>query len=188
MTDSQTWTAFAILAMYETWLMMKLWRVKMPRLCNLSSRMFVLSKLFRGFVRVVSCICQSYYMYSSGVSICPENVILVVQVFYFLSGPSLINVYPCHSLTHWLMFWSLDWHDPGVWRCLLKKVVTVDDFDAEIRVDDIWDLEAEFGHKAKFLFGLCAQGLVKILKFGWSVEVDAWLRFWRWSLIRTVVT
>ena len=46
------------------------------------------------------------------------------------------------------------------------EVVTVDDVDAEERVDNslvqIWKLK--FGHKSNFLFQLWTQGLVKILK------------------------
>ena len=50
----------------------------------------------------------------------------------------------------------------------LVEVVTVADVDAEIYFDnslvEIWMLK--FGHKAEFLSRLCAQCLVKILKFG----------------------
>ena len=33
----------------------------------------------------------------------------------FLSDPSPIVGYPCHSLTHFVTFSRLDWCDPGVW-------------------------------------------------------------------------
>ena len=50
----------------------------------------------------------------------------------------------------------------------LVEVVSVDDVDDEKRFDasfmQIWKLK--FGHKAEFLFGFCAEGLVKILKLG----------------------
>ena len=61
-SDSQTWTAIAILAMLETWLMTKLWRVKMPRSRNLSSLMF---NQIVCFVKVVPRICKSCFMYLS---------------------------------------------------------------------------------------------------------------------------
>ena len=46
----------------------------------------------------------------------------------YLSDPSPIIGYACHSLTDWLthslthslLFRKLDWCDPGVWRCQLK--------------------------------------------------------------------
>ena len=38
----------------------------------------------------------------------------------FLSDPSPIIGYACHSLTDWLLFSKLDACDPGVWRCQLK--------------------------------------------------------------------
>ena len=50
-------------------------------------------------------------------------------LIHFLSDPSPIIGYSCHSLqlthlthwlTHWLPFSKLNWCDPGVWRCLLK--------------------------------------------------------------------
>ena len=48
----------------------------------------------------------------------------------------------------------------------LVEVVTIADVDDENRVGNsllqIWKLR--FGHRAKLLFRLCAQGLVKILK------------------------
>ena len=43
---------------------------------------------------------------------------------YFLSDPSPIIGYACHSLpdslTDWLLFSKLDWCDPGMWRWQLK--------------------------------------------------------------------
>ena len=75
----------------------------------------------------------------------------------------------------------------------LVEVVTVADVDDENRVGNsflqIWNMR--FGHKAKLLFRLWAQGLVKILSlsiveivmFGWDFEIkrdsenEIWSRF-----------
>ena len=62
-----------------------------------------------------------------------------------------------------------------------KLVEAVTHVDDEKRVDNslvqIWRLK--FGHKANFLFGLWAQGLVKILKlkFRRDFEAEVWLVF-----------
>ena len=42
------------------------------------------------------------------------------MISFYLSDPSPIIGYACHSLTDWLLFSKLDWCDPGVWICLLK--------------------------------------------------------------------
>ena len=61
----------------------------------------------------------------------------------------------------------------------LIEVVAVADVDDEDRVGNsllqIWKLR--FGHKAKLLFKLWAQGLVKISKLKFSQDIDVWLRF-----------
>ena len=49
--------------------------------------------------------------------------------------------------------------------------------DAEICVDVSLVEISKFGHKAEFFFRLCAQGLVKILKFVCFCDVLAWSRF-----------
>ena len=91
-------------------------------------------------------------------------------------------------VTHSLMLCRLDWCDLACENAdsKLVEVVTVADVDAEIYFDnslvEIWMLK--FGHKAEFLSRLCAQSLVKILKFGWYLEVDAWSWFWIWNLIK----
>ena len=57
----------------------------------------------------------------------------------------------------------------------LVEVVTVADVDAEDHVGNslfqIWELA--FGPKAKFLFRLCAQGLVNILKLKFRQDFEA---------------
>ena len=64
-----------------------------------------------------------------------------------------------------LLLRRLDWCDFGFWRCQLKRldVVSHADVDAEECADE---------------------SLVDILKlkFGWDINVDFWLRFWRWIL------
>ena len=68
----------------------------------------------------------------------------------FVIGPESDIGNACHSLTHWL-------------TNLLTAVATVADVDAEDHVGNsllIWELM--FGHTAKLLFRLLAQGLVKI--------------------------
>ena len=63
----------------------------------------------------------------------------------------------------------------------LVDVVTVADVDAEKRVDGslVQILKLKFGHKAKILFRLWAQGLVKILKlkFNRDFEAEVWSVF-----------
>ena len=120
----------------------------------------------------------------------------------FLSDPSPIIGYACHSLTHWLthslLFSKLDWCNPGLWRSLLKllEVVTGADVSDEDRVGNsllqIWKLR--FGHKAKLLFRPWAQHLIKILKlkfrqdlkleFGQYFDPDVWLRLRRWIWVK----
>ena len=57
----------------------------------------------------------------------------------------------------------------------LVEVVTVADVDTEDHVGNsllqIWELT--FGPKAKLLFRLCAQGLVKILKLKFRQDLEA---------------
>ena len=86
----------------------------------------------------------------------------------FLSDPSPIIVYPCHSLTDWLTNCCLVNFTDVTLACedansKLVDVVTVADED---RVGNnllqIWKLR--FGQKANLLLRLWAQGLVKILK------------------------
>ena len=94
-----------------------------------------------------------------------------MRAIRLLSDPSPIIVYSCHSLSHWLTH--------SLTHCRLVNlidvtmvcedakvvtVVTVADVDGENYVGNsllqIWELT--FGPKAKFLFRLWAQGLVKI--------------------------
>ena len=91
----------------------------------------------------------------------------------FLSDPSPIIGYACHSLTNWLTDCCLVNLIDVTLACedansKLVEVVTVADVDAEKCVDDIlvpnWKLK--FGHKVKFWFRLWAHGLVKILGSG----------------------
>ena len=61
----------------------------------------------------------------------------------------------------------------------LVDVVTVADIDDEDRFGNsllqIWKLR--FGHKAKILFRLCAQGLVNILKLKFRRDFEVWSIF-----------
>ena len=61
----------------------------------------------------------------------------------------------------------------------LIQVVAVADVDDEYRVGNSWlqIWKLRFGHKAKLLFKLWAQGLVKISKLKFSQDIDVWLRF-----------
>ena len=61
----------------------------------------------------------------------------------------------------------------------LIEVVAVADVDDEYRVGNSWlqIWKLRFGHKAKLLFKLWAQGLVKISKLKFSQDIDVWLRF-----------
>ena len=61
----------------------------------------------------------------------------------------------------------------------LAEVVTVADFSDEDHVAFVADLEASFGHKAKLLFRLSAQGLVRSLKlkFRRDFEAEVWSVF-----------
>ena len=93
-------------------------------------------------------------------------------------------------LTNWLTFSRLDWCGPGVWRCQLKlvEVVTVANVDNEDRVGNslmqIW--MPMFGHKAKLLFRLSAQGLVKILKL--KLRLDLKLIFGQYYVFLFTLT
>ena len=96
----------------------------------------------------------------------------------FSSDPSPIIGYACHSMTDSLtnspLFSKLDRCD--VW---LVEVVIVADVDDEKHFDEsfmqIWKLK--FGHKAKLLFRLWAQGLAKSLKLKFKQNC------WIWSLV-----
>ena len=61
----------------------------------------------------------------------------------------------------------------------LIEVVAVADVGDEYRVGNSWFQiwKLRFGHKAKLLFKLWAQGLVKISKLKFSQDIDVWLRF-----------
>ena len=92
----------------------------------------------------------------------------------FLSDPSLVIGYPCHSLTHSVTFSRLDWCDPGVWRCQLKicwGCYCCWCWCWGSCWQEIWELT--LGPKAKLLFRVWAQGLVKILKLKFSQDFEA---------------
>ena len=85
-----------------------------------------------------------------------------------------------HSLTHWLTDSCLANLIDVTLACKnanskLVEVVTVADVDAEDNVGNsllqIWELT--FGSKAKLLFRLWAQGLVKILKLRFRQDFEA---------------
>ena len=88
----------------------------------------------------------------------------------FLSDPSPIIGYACHSLPNWLTHCCLVNLIDVTLACKnanskLVEVNTVADVDAEDNVGNslLQISELTFGSKAKFLFRLWAQGLVKIL-------------------------
>ena len=58
----------------------------------------------------------------------------------------------------------------------LIEVVAVADVDDEYRVGNSWlqIWKLRFGHKAKLLFKLWAQGFVKISKLKFSQDIDVW--------------
>ena len=62
---------------------------------------------------------------------------------------------------------------------LVEVVTTVADVDDEDRVGDslLQISKRRFGQKAKLLFKLWAQGLVKISKLKFSQDIDVWFRF-----------
>ena len=86
----------------------------------------------------------------------------------FLDPSPIIGNPLTNSVIDWVPISKLDWFDPSMWRCVLKICwgVTVANVDDEGHVGksllQLWKLR--FGHKAKLLFRLRAQGLVKILK------------------------
>ena len=109
----------------------------------------------------------------------------------------------CLSLPHSLPFCKLDWCDPGMWRWQLKicwscycyekvvEVVNVANVDDEDRVGNslLQILKLRFGHKARLLFRLWAQGLlVKILKlkFRRDFEAEVWSVFCCWCLVEVL--
>ena len=91
--------------------------------------------------------------------------------FNFLSDPSPIIGYACHSLPNWLTdSCFVDLIDVTL-ACedaysKLVEVVTVVDVSDEDRVGNslLHIQKLRFGHKAKLLFRPWAQGLIKILK------------------------
>ena len=113
--------------------------------------------------------------------------------FSFLSDPSPIIVYPCHSLTHSVTFSRLDWLTLACEdaNSKLVDVVTVADFDAKKGVDDslVQIRKLEFRQKINFLFRLWAQdfegssGTILKLKFSQYFAADPWLRLWRLFLV-----
>ena len=107
-----------------------------------------------------------------------------------------------HSLTNSLLFSKLDWCDPGMWRWQLKTCCyclamlvnhwltdwltywllfsRLDDEDRVCnRLLQIWELR--YGHKAKLLFRLWAQGLVKTLKLKFRQDLYGEKDFLRWK-------
>ena len=109
----------------------------------------------------------------------------------FLSDPSPIIGYACHSLPNSLTDWLTHSHLVDLMDVTLAcedaysklvGVVTVADISDEDRVGNsllqIWKLT--FGHKASILFRLWAQGLVMILK----LAADVWLRLRSWILVK----
>ena len=107
--------------------------------------------------------------------------------FYYRTRVRSLAMFVTHWQTRSLPFSKLDWCDPGVWRYLLVEVVTVADNDDENRVCNsllqIWMLR--FGHKAKLLFRLSAQGLVRSLKlkFRRDFKAEVWSVFCCWCLV-----
>ena len=92
----------------------------------------------------------------------------------FLSDPSPIIGYPCHSLTHSVTFSRLDWCDPGVWSySKLVEVVTVDVYCTVVLMMRI------------VLATVCCRfgswGLVEKLNFCSDFKHKVWSRFWSWS-------
>ena len=89
-----------------------------------------------------------------------------------------------HSLTHSVTPSKLYWCDPGVWRCQLKTYWGCFCcwcwWWGSCWQQFVADLKLRFGHKAKLLFRLWAQGLVKILK----LAADVWLRLRSWILVK----
>ena len=102
-----------------------------------------------------------------------------------------------NSLTNWLTHSCLVNSIDVTLACedAYSKLVTVADVSDEDRVGNsllqIWNLR--FGHKAKLLFKLWAQGWSRFwswssgkileLKFGQYFAADVWLRLWRWILV-----
>ena len=120
------------------------------------------------------------------------------------------------SLTHSVTFSKLDWCDPGVWRCQLKTcwgLLLLLMLMMRIVLATVWCIlgssgkifKLEFGHyfasdilqrlRSWILIEMLKLGSVNILNFslvemvmfGWDFEVNAWSRFWRWSLIKICV-
>ena len=90
------------------------------------------------------------------------------------------------SLTNWLTdsvpFSRLDWCYPGVLRFLLLLMLML----RIVLVTVCWRFASwGFGHKAKPLFKLWAQGLVKALRLELrqDFEAEVWLVFWCWCFV-----
>ena len=109
-----------------------------------------------------------------------------VSMTFIFIGPESDH-WQCLSVTDWLTHSCLVNLIDLTLECedvnsKLVEVVTVADVDAEDYVGNsllIWDLS--FGHKAKLLFRLWAQGLVKILKL--KLRQDLKLEFGQFFLL-----
>ena len=89
------------------------------------------------------------------------------QLKLFLSDPSPIIGFACHSLTNWLPFSKLDWCDLGVWR---------------------WQLKTCWSYYCCWCWwwGSCCcrfgcLGIVIKLNFCSDFGHKVWSRFWNWS-------
>ena len=94
-----------------------------------------------------------------------------------------------NSLTNSEAFSRLDWCDPVVWRFahskLVEVVTFVDDSDKDRVGNSLLQIsKLRFGHKAKLLFRLWAQGMVIILKLKLrrDFEAEVWSVFCCWCL------
>ena len=79
-----------------------------------------------------------------------------------------------------MLFSKLDWCKPGAWRCQLKTGWYCKRFWWGLCWKNLLQIsKLRFGQKAKLLFRLWAQGLVKILKLmlGRDSEDEIWSRF-----------
>ena len=94
----------------------------------------------------------------------------------FLSDPSPIIVYPCHLLTDWLtpVQCSVNLIDVNLpcedAKSKLVDVVTLADED-RVGNNLLQISNLRFGQKAKLLFGLWTQGMVKILKLKFKQDL-----------------
>ena len=118
-------------------------------------------------------------------------------LFWFLSDPSPIIGYACHSLTHWLpnsvLFSKLDWCDPGVWRCQLKTcwgLLLLLMLMMRIMLATVWcilgswslvikpNFCSDFEHKVCSRFWCWSSGKILPLIFCSRYEVESWSRCW----------